>query len=81
MKSLGASHVFDRKDSNVTQKILKLMKPGDVVFDCAAKEDTQAICTEIVNKLGGGNLPMVLPPLPHKYDNIAGEFRRSNTVI
>lgn len=33
VKSLGATYVFDHKDPNVVDQILKVLKPGDVVFD------------------------------------------------
>ena len=70
VKSLGATHVFDHKATNVVDEILKVLKPGDVVFDCIAGPSVQEACAGIVSKLGGGKLATVLWPAPSKYSDV-----------
>lgn len=70
VKSLGATYAFDHNDADVIDQILKVLKPGDYVFDCIGEGSTQTPCAEIVSKLGGGKLADVLWPLPHEYDNV-----------
>lgn len=59
VKSLGATHVFDYNDSNVVDQILAVLRPGDYVVDCISTDETATTCGEIVEKIGGGKLPVV----------------------
>lgn len=70
MKSLGASYAFDHRDADVVDQILKVMKPGDVVFDCIGDAVAQKPCAQILSKLGGGKLADVLWPLENEYGNV-----------
>ena len=54
VRSLGASQVFDYHDSDVTDKLLAVLKTGDLVMDAISTEDTQTKCGEILGRLGGG---------------------------
>lgn len=74
VKSLGASHRFDQNDKNIVEEVLKVMKPGDVVFDAISIEASQKPCAEIVHRLGGGKLPIVLMPVPTSYDDVEVGF-------
>lgn len=74
MKSLGAQHAFDYNDPDVVDKIAAFLKPGDLVFDCIGGANVQALCEDILHKIGGGTLPTVLYPVPSKYDNVKTEF-------
>lgn len=79
VKSLGATYAFDHQDPDVIDQILKILGPGDVVFDSIGIAEAQTPCTEIVSKLGGGELADVLWPLPCVYDNVtvvSGKFGR-----
>ncbi|KAJ5788364.1 Dehydrogenase [Penicillium paradoxum] len=60
VKNLGAS-AFDHRDPDVEDKILQVLKPGDVVFDPISTENTQRSCGRILGAIGGGKLPLVLP--------------------
>lgn len=59
VRSLGASHIFDHKDEDVINKVLNILKPGDLVVDCISKEDSLLKCAEILEKIGGGKLPLM----------------------
>lgn len=79
VKSLGANYAFDHQDPHVIDRILKILRPGDVVFDSIGNAEAQTPCTDIVSKLGGGKLADVLWPLPCVYDNVTvvpGKFGR-----
>jgi NADPH:quinone reductase-like Zn-dependent oxidoreductase len=81
VKSLGATYVFDHKDPDVVDQVLKVLKPGDAVFDCIGEGIAQKPCAEIVSKLGGGKLASLLWPLPCEYDNVkivSGMLRRTS---
>ncbi|KUJ12993.1 putative alcohol dehydrogenase [Mollisia scopiformis] len=62
VKDLGASHVFNHKDSMIVDEILKVLGPGDLVVDCIGTNETQIACGKIVGKIGGGRLPLLNPP-------------------
>ncbi|KAH6679833.1 zinc-binding oxidoreductase-like protein CipB [Halenospora varia] len=70
VKSLGATYAFDYKSPTVIADILKVLKQGDVVFDCIGSPDAQKACAELASKLGGGKVPCLLWPLPTEYDNV-----------
>jgi len=59
MKNLGATFAFNHKDPNVITNILKIVKAGDVAYDCIGTPETQLACAEILSKIGGGILPTV----------------------
>ncbi|KAJ5641638.1 alcohol dehydrogenase [Penicillium lividum] len=59
VKSLGASHVFDYKETTSIEQIVSLLKPGDHIIDCISSKDTQTTCGEILGRIGGGKLPIV----------------------
>lgn len=62
VKALGASHALDHRDPNVVEEALKVLKPGDYVFDCIASAETIKPCAELLSKIGGGKLPILNPP-------------------
>ncbi|KAH9205533.1 zinc-binding oxidoreductase-like protein CipB [Leptodontidium sp. 2 PMI_412] len=62
VKSLGAKHAIDHKSATAVEDVLKLLKRGDLVMDCISSSDTQAKCSEIVHRLGGGKLPVLRWP-------------------
>ncbi|PQE31980.1 zinc-binding oxidoreductase protein [Rutstroemia sp. NJR-2017a WRK4] len=72
VKSLGASQVFDHKDPNVVEDILKVLKPNDVVMDCIGSAETQVACGKILGQLGGGKLPILLWPQGPFPENVQG---------
>jgi NADPH:quinone reductase-like Zn-dependent oxidoreductase len=72
VKSLGASQVFDYKDPNVIETILKTLKPGDLVMDCIGEEATQIACGKILGEIGGGKLPILLWPQGPFPNNVQG---------
>jgi NADPH:quinone reductase-like Zn-dependent oxidoreductase len=74
VRSLGASHVLDYEDSDVLGKIAGLLKPGDLVVDSIASQDTQAKCAQILAGLGGGKLPLMMPPEVTMPDNVNAVF-------
>jgi NADPH:quinone reductase-like Zn-dependent oxidoreductase len=74
VKDLGASYCFDQSDGNIVEEIMKIMKPGDVVFDAISIEASQKPSAEIVHRLGGGKLPVVLMPLPTGHDDVEAVF-------
>ena len=78
IKNLGATYCFDHKDRNVVGELLKVLKTGDVVFDAIASESSQKLCAELISRIGGGKLPVVLWPLPTEYENVEpvlGKFK------
>jgi NADPH:quinone reductase-like Zn-dependent oxidoreductase len=70
VKSLGAAQTFDHSSPTVGADILKVMKKGDLVFDCISSDTTQVTCAEIVHQLGGGKLAVLLPPNPSHYEDV-----------
>lgn len=77
MRALGASHVFDYNDFDVLEKILGVLRTGDLVVDSISTEDTQTKCGEILGKLGGGTLPVMLPQagtFPENVNVVFGKF-------
>lgn len=70
VKSLGASYVFDYKDSSAVDQINSLLKPGDYIVDCIASKETQTTCGDILQKIGGGKLPLVNYPGVTFPDNV-----------
>lgn len=65
VKALGADDelVFDHHDPDVEERIAAVLAPGDVILDCIADEKTQTTCGKILDKIGGGTLPLLLPPI------------------
>jgi NADPH:quinone reductase-like Zn-dependent oxidoreductase len=72
VKGLGASHVFDHRDPNIVEEILKVLKEGDFTMDCIGSEETQIACGEILGKIGGGKLPILLGPQGPFPENVEG---------
>lgn len=72
--SLGATNVFDHKDPNVVDEILKVLKPGDLVFNCIGNKETQIVCAEILGNIGGGKLPSLNPPQVPVPDTVVPNF-------
>ncbi|KAJ5802993.1 alcohol dehydrogenase [Penicillium pulvis] len=70
VKSLGASYAFDYKDSSAVDQIISLLKPGDYIVDCIASKETQTTCGDILQKIGGGKLPVVNYPGVTFPDNV-----------
>jgi NADPH:quinone reductase-like Zn-dependent oxidoreductase len=82
VKSLGASEVFDHRDSDVVEQIVKTLKPGDLVTDMIGSTETQTASAAVLSAIGGGLLPVVLWPAEHKYENVKlsiGEFAIRST--
>ena len=80
MKSLGATYAFDHRDPDVVEKILKVLKKGDLVFDCISfSRETQGVCGEILGKIGGGTLPVLrwpIGPFPENVEATLGMFNQ-----
>ncbi|CZR68146.1 related to oxidoreductase [Phialocephala subalpina] len=74
VKSLGATHYFDYKAPNVVEKIRKVLKKGDVIFDVTSTESSQKACAELLSGIGGGLLPIVLFPVKTGFDNVEIKF-------
>lgn len=74
VKSLGASHIFDYKDTDVLERLAGLLKPGDLVVDTISNQDTQAKCAQILAGIGGGKLPLMMPPLVTFPANVEAVF-------
>ena len=70
VKSLGATYAFEHNSPTVVTDILKVLKKGDLVFDCISSATTQATCVEIVHKLGGGKLACLLLPQASAYEDV-----------
>ncbi|KAJ6102527.1 alcohol dehydrogenase [Penicillium sp. IBT 16267x] len=70
VKSLGASYVFDYKDSSAVDQITSYLKPGDYIVDCISSKETQTSCGEILQKIGGGKFPVVNYPSGTFPDNV-----------
>ena len=70
VKSLGATQTFDHSSRTVVGDILKVMKKGDLVFDCISSDTTQVTSAEIVHQLGGGKLAVLLSPNPSPYEDV-----------
>jgi hypothetical protein len=81
VKSLGATHVFDYKDTDVLESIAGLLKPGDLVVDTIGDQDTQAKCAQILAGIGGGKLPLMMPPLVTFPDNVEAVLGKSLSPI
>lgn len=77
VKRLGASHAFDHNDADAVDEILKMMRRGDLVYDCIATKESQTLSAKIVEQLGGGKLPATLPPAieaPQNVELIGGQY-------
>lgn len=81
MRSLGASQVFNYHDSDVTDKLLAVLKAGDLVMDAISTENTQTKCGEILGRLGGGTLPVTQPQAGTFPDNVNVVFGKISTII
>jgi NADPH:quinone reductase-like Zn-dependent oxidoreductase len=62
VKSLGASEAFDYNERDTVERIKKVLKNGDYVFDCISTPEAQIASAEILSSIGGGLLPIVLWP-------------------
>jgi NADPH:quinone reductase-like Zn-dependent oxidoreductase len=74
VKSLGASHIFDRRNPKIVDELLKILKPGDLIVDCIGTKESQVACGEILGKIGGGKLPILNPPQVQFPDNVEANF-------
>lgn len=81
VRSLGATYVFDYSNPDVVQEILKILKPGEPVFDCIGDKECQTVCAEIVSKLGGGKFASSLWPVSTGYEDAKGELGMCTSVI
>ncbi|KAH8697538.1 putative zinc binding dehydrogenase [Talaromyces proteolyticus] len=70
VKDLGASYVFDHRNPKIVGEVLKVLKPGDYVFDCISTAETLKPCGEILGKIGGGRLAVLNTPEGSFMDNI-----------
>ncbi len=80
VKSLGASYAFDHKDPKVVEKILEILKPGDLVLDSIGL-GTDVVCGEILGKIGGGILPTVRWPVGPYPENVKGVLGMLKTCL
>ncbi|EED21997.1 zinc binding dehydrogenase, putative [Talaromyces stipitatus ATCC 10500] len=75
VKSLGAAHVFNHKDSDIVEKVAKVLTPRvSNAFDCIASAETQKVTSEILSKIGGGKLALLNPlecPFPDNVEPIS----------
>lgn len=60
MQSLGAT-AFDYHDPDIVERILEVLREGDVVFDVISSSETQKACGEILRRIGGGKLLTTSP--------------------
>ncbi|KAJ5106983.1 alcohol dehydrogenase [Penicillium angulare] len=74
VKSLGATHVFDYKESDVVDRLLDLLKPGDHVLDCISTQVTQTTCADIVKKIQGDTVVVVDFPRWTLPDGVEASF-------
>lgn len=77
LRTLGASHVFDYNDPDILENLLSVLNSGDLVVDCISTEDTQTKCGEILGKLGGGTLPVMLPKAGTFPENVKVVFGKT----
>lgn len=67
VKRCGAAQVFDHKDSSGVEKLVKAAKASQSefvgIFDAISTPETYAGDLDILEKLGGGHLACVHPPL------------------
>lgn len=80
VKSLGASQVFDYGNTDVVDQILNVLQKGDYVYDCIAHEQTQVACGKILSAIGGGHLPLTLPPMVKLPENVDAAFGMSMSL-
>lgn len=77
MQSLGAT-AFDYHDPNIVERILEVLREGDVVFDVISSSETQEACGEILRRIGGGKLLTTSPALqvgvPEGIEGVFGTF-------
>ncbi|KAH8687917.1 zinc-binding oxidoreductase-like protein CipB [Tricladium varicosporioides] len=74
VKSLGATYVFDHKNPNIVNDVLKILKIGDLIVNCIGTKETQVACGEILGKIGGGKLPTLNPPQVPFPENVEANF-------
>ncbi|KAF4633880.1 hypothetical protein G7Y89_g4234 [Cudoniella acicularis] len=72
VRGLGAEKVFDHRGDGAVEEILKVLKVGDVVLDCIGSKETQVTCGEILGRIGGGKLPILLWPTERFPENVQG---------
>lgn len=65
----------------MVENILKTLKPGDVVFDAISTPSSQKALAEIVNRLGGGIIPVVGMPEPTGFENVETAFGKLLAVL
>ncbi|KAJ5366730.1 alcohol dehydrogenase [Penicillium brevicompactum] len=62
VQSLGAT-AFDYHDPNIVERVLEVLREGDVVFDVISSSETQEACGEILRRIGGVKLLTTSPAL------------------
>ncbi|RAH81760.1 NAD(P)-binding protein [Aspergillus japonicus CBS 114.51] len=81
VRSLGASQVFDHRAPSVIDQMASVLQPGDYVVDCIGSPDTQAKCGELVGRIGGGTLPVMLWPQGGLPQNVRAVFGESDNFL
>ncbi|KAJ5973370.1 alcohol dehydrogenase [Penicillium waksmanii] len=74
VKQLGATDVFDHKNTDTVDKISNILRPGDLVVDCISSEDTQVKCGEILSRTGGGKLAILGFPKGSVHESVERVF-------
>lgn len=78
LKSLGAAQVFNYRSPNIVDDLVSILGEGDFVVDCISSPETQALCGEILGRIGGGKLPVMRSPQRNFPDNVNAAFGRFN---
>lgn len=63
--SLGATEVFDHRDPDIVEKLVKALKSAGEfagVYDAIAGPETLKVCASVTEKLGGGFMACTLDP-------------------
>lgn len=74
LKSLGAAQVLDYKSPTIIDDLVSILNEGDFVVDCISSPETQALCGEILGKIGGGKLAVMRYPQGKFPDNVNAAF-------
>ena len=75
-RKCGASDVFDQKDTNLVENIVKAVGKDSFVgiFDAIASEECYKIDLAVLEKLGGGSLATSHPPPESLPSNVKGQW-------
>jgi NADPH:quinone reductase-like Zn-dependent oxidoreductase len=74
LKSLGAAQILDYKTPTIIEDLVSVLDEGDFVVDCISSPETQALCGEILSRIGGGKLPVMRYPKGKFPDNVNVAF-------